>query len=692
LTVIPKWRKNTPDDNANDLKKVAVINRLSYEDRITILGEMLGAYDEDSAKEVSKCKSWSELLSEFKVHTQQTTTADKKHLELAKASVNEASLDDLKIIVSDNNLDMGKVDINVCTLKYARAFVKINIHKKIESIGAIASNSQDTDSENYITSLIKNRLRASNAVNLQSGYLYIFLETALEKDKDGNQPYKKLSLHNEYFVTSNKEEYLFTTLNITDYKNIDDRTTINNPGNSIELPACYLDKNKEAQKIDVRVLFSHSQLSGARLDKICNDELKHAKKLNGDNLIKLFKGYYSGDNRMEGRDNINGTNGPLITQAEWDNVDIYPLYSLSRGMKLNLLVDDPVGMLLENNDYINHLKSLIQDLLGDIQNDTNLKSAILAYQIYFNPKAMGIMKVDGLNDMVSLNIKKSLKDTELYDAFINGAWESQEDKHKEIIKKGQSKLDEEKFKKALKYYYRTFVKSLIEKAQSNGVKYLESEDMQLRWQDHFSRGIVDYQSAHSESLALFAPLCSNPSEIDASLNPNLLPEDTVIVKQKTVIGVANIAGVGRALDKVTVTIYSLDGISISKTETIFNNSGNIESQKTTDATSKAKVELKEPAGFKWLDEHVVAKDGELHEMFFPSDGIEDEASKDSTSDDDYYYDLKKIIKKDVDANKNDTGKYNRDFVILGNIAILKNSAEKSNPLTSYMSSLDRLSQ
>lgn len=82
MIVIPKWRKNTPDDNANDFKKVAVINRLSYEDRISILRAMLGTYDEDSTKEFSKCKLWSELLSEFKVHTQQATAADKNILNL----------------------------------------------------------------------------------------------------------------------------------------------------------------------------------------------------------------------------------------------------------------------------------------------------------------------------------------------------------------------------------------------------------------------------------------------------------------------------------------------------------------------------------------------------------------------------------------------------------------------------------
>ena len=47
---------------------------------------------------------------------------------------------------------------------------------------------------------------------------------------------------------STGEDAFFTKLNITDYKNIDDRMTINNPGNSIELPACYLDKNRELKK------------------------------------------------------------------------------------------------------------------------------------------------------------------------------------------------------------------------------------------------------------------------------------------------------------------------------------------------------------------------------------------------------------------------------------------------------------
>ncbi|MBK2279929.1 hypothetical protein, partial [Francisella philomiragia] len=69
--------------------------------------------------------------------------------------------------------------------------------------------------------------------------------------------------------------------------------------------------------------------------------------------------------------------------------------------------------------------------------------------------------------------------------------------------------------------------------QSNGVKYLNSPNMLLRWQDHFSRGIIDYQSAHAESLSLFAPLCKNPHELDASLSRSVLPEDTVELKTKT---------------------------------------------------------------------------------------------------------------------------------------------------------------
>ncbi|WP_234367204.1 hypothetical protein, partial [Francisella philomiragia] len=223
------------------------------------------------------------------------------------------------------------------------------------------------------------------------------------------------------------------------------------------------------------------------------------------------------------------------------------------------------------------------------------------------------------------------------------------------IEKGQKKLDEKKFMVALKHHYRLLLKTLIERAQSNGVKYLNSPNMLLRWQDHFSRGIIDYQSAHAESLSLFAPLCKNPHELDASLSRSVLPEDTVELKTYTDV---TSAMPSTKLAKVTITQYSLDGYSILKTETIFDKDSYIDSCSTnnpkittTDVTDEVKNKFKEPKGFKWLDDYVISTGGVLHDMFFPSDDSDE-------------YDYKnKELKADA------KGKYNRNFIGQGNIAL-----------------------
>ncbi|MBK2309085.1 hypothetical protein IBE34_09995, partial [Francisella philomiragia] len=80
---------------------------------------------------------------------------------------------------------------------------------------------------------IQNGLKLKNADNLQSGYLYIFLQTELEQDKDGNKPYSKLKLYSEHKVLSTKDEYSFKELDISDYENVDSRGKKDTPAKAI---------------------------------------------------------------------------------------------------------------------------------------------------------------------------------------------------------------------------------------------------------------------------------------------------------------------------------------------------------------------------------------------------------------------------------------------------------------------------
>ncbi|MBK2279925.1 hypothetical protein, partial [Francisella philomiragia] len=78
LLVVPRWRKNTPnnDDNADELDKMAIINRLSYDNRIKILEKTLDFYDGNKTEEVLDVKtefnteSWQELLNQCKARGQ----------------------------------------------------------------------------------------------------------------------------------------------------------------------------------------------------------------------------------------------------------------------------------------------------------------------------------------------------------------------------------------------------------------------------------------------------------------------------------------------------------------------------------------------------------------------------------------------------------------------------------------------
>lgn len=634
LPVISRWRKNTPnnDDNADELDKMAIINRLKYSDRITVLGKLLEVYDEEQIDKKFEAKDWSVLLKQFNIHSQQAANSNISQLKASQTAIDSAEdIKALEKIISKNSLDMGSVDISKCNLENAKLFVKLTIEDRIfELTNDISTLKEKKDESNYITSWIEKCLCLKNADNLQSGYLYIFLKTPLEEDEQGNKPYTKLKLFSEYKVISSSSEYYFTKFDISNYENIDDRKPLDLTATSIDIPVCYLDKNKQAQEIDVRVLFSHNQLSGPRLKKICDneDKLSHLKTLDSNKLKKTFEDYHNDSLKQEGNDNVNGTNGPLITQKEWDKVDIYPLYSQSTGLKLNLLVDDPFGMLLENNDYISHLNSLIKEQIDAIHNNVELKSAILGYRIFYNPRTLGICEMDALYHDSSYRIER-LKDSDIYRASKEGGWAEQGKRKTSIIENGQKHLSEEKFKKALKHYYRSFIKILIEKAQENGVNYLESSQMKLRWQDHFSRGLVDYQSAHGESLALFAPLCSDPNEIDAVLEPDLLPLD-IISGFKT-------------------TRYSLDGYNVKEKVTIYGPEGNISSEEISD--SKIKIDRTEPAGFDWVKKNILNDNSDLHKMFFPTDDA-----------DEYdYNDLKK--------DENAEGKYNRTYIGIGGLGL-----------------------
>lgn len=671
LSVIPKWRKNTPnkDENADTLAKMAIINRLSYKDRIAVLGSLLEVYDEDNIDQKFDAKLWSTLVSQFKVHSQRTATSNISQLEASIAKVDQAKdCEDLAKVISDNSLDMGRINISKCQFENSKQFVKQTINRRVTELKEDSSVVASIQNENYITSLINNGLSLKNADKLKSGYLYLFLQTELEQDKQGNRPYTKLKLYSEHYVTSTKESYSFKEIDISDYENVDERGSADTPNSSIELPVCYLDKNKELHNVDVRVLFSHSQLSGVRLKKICDKQLEHLKKLSSNDLKKIFVDKYNGNLEVEGTNNVNGTKGLLVTQDEWDKVDVYPIHKskatfsgITSSCEVNLLVDDPFGMLLENNDYINHLNSLIKEQLDNIQNSVELKSAVLGHQIFFNPRTLGIADIiDNTGGSGMEYIKSYKSDSDLYQAYTNGSWNSLADRKKEVITRGQAQLDEKKFKKALKYYYRSLLKTLIEKAQENGVNYLKASQMKLRWQDHFSRGVVDYQSAHGESLALFVPLCSNPNELDQVLEKSVLPLDIINIKGSPSYKVADTYQQGRFFG-VETTEYRLDGsFNIKKVIRSYDaNNGKASIPTITDHPS----DIKKPAGFDWVKEHIISKSGDLHEMFFPLDDA-----------DEYDYNN---FKKDENAD----GKYNRTYIGIGGLGLqelLDQNADTSN--------------
>ncbi|KFJ42166.1 hypothetical protein [Francisella philomiragia] len=657
LSVIPKWRKNTPnkDENADTLAKMAIINRLSYKDRIAVLGSLLEVYDEDNIDQKFDAKLWSTLVSQFKVHSQRTATSNISQLEASIAKVDQAKdREDLAKVISDNNLDMGRINISKCQFENSKQFVKQTINRRVTELKEDSSIVANIQNENYITSLINNGLSLKNADKLKSGYLYLFLQTELEQDKQGNRPYTKLKLYSEHYVTSTKESYSFKEIDISDYESVDERESVDTPKPSIELPVCYLDKNDELHNVDVRVLFSHSQLSGIRLKKICDEQPEHLEKLSADNLKKTFENKYNGKLETEGRDNGN-KNGALMTQKEWEKVDVYPIRKsnatfsgITSSCEVNFLVNDPFGMLLENNDYINHLNSLIKEQLDNIQNSVELKSAILGHQIFFNPRTLGIANIIDDAGGMGLSFLKDYKPgSDLYQAYTNGSWDSLADRKKQIITKGQAQLDEKKFKKALKYYYRLLLKTLIEKAQENGVNYLKSSQMKLRWQDHFSRGIVDYQSAHGESLALFAPLCRNPNELDQVLEKSVLPLDVIHIEGTSANRVDPSSFT--SCTGVETTEYRLDGSFNIKeiTRSYDANNGKASIPTITDYPS----DIKKPAGFDWVKEHIISKSGDLHEMFFPSDDA-----------DEYDYNN---LKKDENAD----GKYNRTYIGIGGLGL-----------------------
>ncbi|MBK2288662.1 toxin VasX, partial [Francisella philomiragia] len=280
LLVVPRWRKNTPnnDDNADELDKMAIINRLSYDNRIKILEKTLDFYDGNKTEEVLDVKtefnteSWQELLNQCKARGQKRAETLIKHIDSWIDNLNEENHQTADTIYSF--APSATVLGTKRNLESRKKLIRENTPSLVALDKSIAHIKDD---------IIQNGLKLKNADNLQSGYLYIFLQTELEQDKDGNKPYSKLKLYSEHKVLSTKDEYSFKELDISDYENVDSRGKKDTPAKAIKLPVCYLE-NKEAKNIEVKVLFSHNQLSGARLKKICEDNPAHLRKLDANKL------------------------------------------------------------------------------------------------------------------------------------------------------------------------------------------------------------------------------------------------------------------------------------------------------------------------------------------------------------------------------------------------------------------------
>jgi type VI secretion system secreted protein VgrG len=335
--------------------------------------------------------------------------------------------------------------------------------------------------------------------------------------------------------------------------------------------------------------------------------------LKKDDLDRIYQVQYN----EKAADSVSalGTEPP----AEWEKQSLY--YKSASDEVPTLLLDDPLGLVLNGNGMIYLLHMRLNDIINELENDEGMRTALLAYHFFFNLRAEGVFQATdrGIwdNPKNTFTQKKTLFDN---------------------IKSAQPYLSLQKMQRALKQRDRDIVKALMKQCQQTVTDQLNSQTTGP-WAnnqtevitDYFAQSTRRYATAHASFYGLWHLTCLDVDGIDANLTISHLPPNTIeashvygdhpyegnVMAALSVLGASAEMGHGGALsaqnaqresdeiknamnvNKVTSyteTVYEQDGYRVVKKQKLF--TGN--QLDASEVISTKTKDLEKPAGYQYL--------------------------------------------------------------------------------------------
>ncbi|MDC0535983.1 hypothetical protein OAO18_09270, partial [Francisellaceae bacterium] len=648
LKVIPKWRKVIV--GGDDIESFAAISRLSPETQAMVLAQIAEYYQAQTAAEDQFIGNTDKITPKTKWSTI-VTKGHNNRLQGVQATIKKL---DQQILAADLKI---KDPNNIPTQSDYEAIDQLKAERAKHQTNLTNLQSQDIElAVSNIKAMMQKDCLPAYAQNLGSGYLYVFLKDA-QVQVENQSIYSDAHLFKEYQITSDGINYQFSEVDINFQAGEDIRQANEASSPFIELPAAFVKQNTKDPNDDsnvtsleqVNYFYSPTQLSWARVHQygglaendprvthsltlpsnnevlnalmgkptdssLFSETLKRVEQPKPDNLKSIWQ------QQVLSRYQPEQTIYLDKSQSQWETLRVFAVESDTSDLPY-VLLNDPFGLYLEQVQQILYSQRQISDIVNQIQGGTKnnvadareieMKTAVLAWQSFFNPKAMGLIKVNGLsNPMYDI--------TGIPDAYQQH-WKILKERY-DAIMKGQSDLDESKLQYALKKHSRDFFKALMRFQQTQACDQLKQPVFSALWQDHFSAGLVNYISVHTQFWGMIQPLCIDPNSIDQDLESSVLPLDEIELQvSANVVGVDMWAGKGSvSYQGYKHTQYTLSGYQIIKTVTEYGT----ECDKTTgnpivksrEITEKPLIE---PPGYKqFLDPFVLPDGTPLHMMLF----------------------------------------------------------------------------
>ncbi|AIT08784.1 hypothetical protein LO80_01525 [Candidatus Francisella endociliophora] len=543
LKVIPKWRKNTPNNNAKadnaDKLHLSILSRVSTSTQEYVLNKIAELYTPDCAeqdKQIEIPKDFSDLddvidkgvnvylmkqqasidaidtkKTSLKTQKSQLNTQKKREQYavgmLKSSGVNESDIAIRQEKIADIESQIAKLDVQIKKLNDKQKSLEKEKSENQEKVSKIKEQIQEQ---------IKTDLRPANAESIGEGYLYIFLK---DSNVDG---FGKLKLYREYKASIEHNLTNFAEVDISEYTECDYRSAdADSASTRIQLPSCYAKDNQTYELEQVVVLFSKVQLSSARLDKIEIDsklQSSHAQNLNISNLKDSFD--------MSLRENISFAKAKVrdikykyidnsAKQADWNKLEVYPVLDICKSLQWNLLVNDPVGVMDHNNFAIAWCQTQLSKICVDIQADNYGKSSILIANFLFNPQMSGMLDVsEGKVSSLWTSFRTYDEEYKLQLKGLINSWLAKANQLKEV-NRTKDTIDLELLKYNLRSNARSIMRGFMEAFQAQGLAWIDPTDKLIEcWRDMFSVGAHSYGSSFERWFDTVNHLSIDPQTTD----------------------------------------------------------------------------------------------------------------------------------------------------------------------------------